>query len=381
MPAIKAAGSGQRPRIRPIRQDIQDLAQLAQKRDPEGRTELYARIVKLFEYDGRNLTDSERSLMCDILRYLVREVEMSVRASVAERLATNPDAPVDLILMLANDQIEVARSVLIFSTALSDANLVDIIQSKALQHQLCIASRRNLSSTVSSALVATGENSVVYALLTNPSSTIAPAAYREILARSGNDTSLQLPLIKRADLPKSLAEQLYQLVSEDLKALIREHFALSPSTLNHAVSDAIERLAAEDEGERLSAPSAERLIEKLHQGGQLSPAFLVKSLNQNQYELFEQAFARLLNLSLPVFRRVLHGRGIEGLAVSCRAVGIDRSVFLTVYRMTRLARGLSAELNDQETARSFSIFQNMDRRKAEITIHSWAADESRAPIF
>lgn len=354
---------------------------MAQKRDPQGRTELYTRIVKLFEYDGRNLTDSERSLMCDILRYLVREVEMSVRASVAERLATNPDAPVDLILMLANDQIEVARSVLIFSTALSDAHLIDIIQSKALQHQLCIASRRTLSSTVSSALVATGENSVVYALLTNPSSTIAPAAYREILARSGNDTTLQLPLIKRADLPKSLAEQLYHLVSEDLKALIREHFALSPVALNHAVSDAIESLTSEDEGERRSAPSAERLIEKLHQGGQLSPAFLVKSLNQNQYELFEQAFARLLNLSLPMFRKVLHSRGVEALAVSCRAVGIDRSVFLTIYRMTRLARGLSADLNDQETARSFSIFQNMDKRKAEITIHSWAADESRAPIF
>ena len=50
--------------------------------------------------------------MSDILRQLIHDVEMKVRRVLAELMASESDAPHDLIAALANDQIEVAHAIL-----------------------------------------------------------------------------------------------------------------------------------------------------------------------------------------------------------------------------------------------------------------------------
>ena len=47
--------------------------------------------------------------MREILRRLTRDVEMAIRIALAESLADDITAPHDLILLLVDDAIEVAR--------------------------------------------------------------------------------------------------------------------------------------------------------------------------------------------------------------------------------------------------------------------------------
>ena len=88
--------------------DHEFLLNLAREKSTMGRARLTETIMDLFENKGDALTDRERALMFGILRSVVREIEMSVRRAVAQRMAGLNDVPDDLIRILANDDIEVA---------------------------------------------------------------------------------------------------------------------------------------------------------------------------------------------------------------------------------------------------------------------------------
>ena len=58
-----------------------------------------------------SLSGAESTMFFDILCTLIRDVELDVRARLAERLAERDDVPHDLITFLANDEIAVAYPV------------------------------------------------------------------------------------------------------------------------------------------------------------------------------------------------------------------------------------------------------------------------------
>jgi len=88
--------------------EVRGLFKLAHEKSKEGRESLYSAIGDLFERRANELQASERELMIEILERLSRDVEMSVRVSLANRLSEQGDAPYDLIHMLANDDVQVA---------------------------------------------------------------------------------------------------------------------------------------------------------------------------------------------------------------------------------------------------------------------------------
>ena len=95
-------------RMAPSEFDGEKLFALARDKTPDAQKALAEALGKLpFSRDG-SMTERERSLMFDILGHLVHETEMSVRRTVSSCLAELPDAPRDLIRLLANDNIEIA---------------------------------------------------------------------------------------------------------------------------------------------------------------------------------------------------------------------------------------------------------------------------------
>src|SRR6185437_9008487 len=98
------------------------------------------------------------------------------------------------------------------------------------------------------------------------------------------------------------------------------------------------------------ADSAQKLIEKLASSGQLKAGFLMRVLSQGQIDLFDLAFARLLGMELSPFRHFFYQDGVRLVALSCRAAGIDKSVFATVYNLSRQARKLPVALGRAEIA-------------------------------
>src|ERR1700674_2104585 len=86
--------------------------------------EIYIAVATLFELQKEVFTKEERELAIDILKRVSKDVEMSIRIGMAERLAADEAAPHEIIVLLADDRIEVARPILARSPVLSDSDLI-----------------------------------------------------------------------------------------------------------------------------------------------------------------------------------------------------------------------------------------------------------------
>lgn len=331
--------------------------------------EVYLAVAALFEHENASLSPRERQMAADVLRQLARDVEMPIRIALAERLADDDKVPHELILMLADDRIEIARPILARSPVLCDDDLMQIIRKGSLDHQITIAERPNIGETVAAALARSDCEAVIIALLRNHSAKIGAEIFDRLAERARIVPGIQEPLVHRPDLSSAVATRLYVWVSGALKTALSQRFPDVAHSLNHAMQDAIQTAAAGKT--TTSDTAAQKLVAKLLASGQLRASFLIRVLHQGQMELFEYGFAALLGMDVAVMRRALHGENPVTLALACRAVGIDRSVFQTVFNLSRLQRKQSLDLTHGERIAIAAVFKEfqkteaLDRLKAE----------------
>ncbi|MBL4895039.1 MAG: DUF2336 domain-containing protein [Emcibacter sp.] len=364
-----------------IAEEISSLLKLAYDRKAGGRSELFNNITDFLERRHSELSPNELALMSEILEKLVNNVEMSIRQKLADRLAEDQFAPLDLIILLANDQIDVATPILILSKLLSDNELIKIIRHKSAQHQLSIASRKKLSSDVCRELVTVGNSKTLIVLLNNHDAKIGNQPLSELVEKSKTIIPIQPPLIERPDLPKEMAAKMYQWVSSGLKESILTNLDISEADIDALLQGAVEEASNGGDTQITREKSEILLVNKLHKAGKLTPAFLMKCLNQGQSSLFEIAFAKMIAIPHKIMRSFLYDRGAESLAVSCCAVGIDRSVFLTIYQLTRAAQNVDTNISDREIANAFEFFKKLDKKMALRTIQKWVAEATGTAIF
>lgn len=364
-----------------IDEEVTNLLEFAYANKANGRSELFNTITDFLERRHSELASTELSLMSDILEKLLNDVEISVRKKLAYRLAEKVTAPVDLVILLANDQVEIATPVLSLSKLLSDEELINIIRHKTVQHQLGIARREQLSTGVCGELISIGNTKTLVTLLNNKNATIGMDSLSILVEKSKNNLPIQPPLIERPDLPKEMAAKMYQWVSENLKQSILTNLNLSETDIDDLLESAVEEVHEEEIIQVTSEKSEILLVNKLHKAGRLKAAFLMKCLNQGQISLFEIAFSRIVNVPRNIMRSFLYDRGADALAVACCAAEIDRSVFLTIFQITRAAQNKNSDISEEEISSAFEHFTNLNRDKALSTIQKWVAEATGNSIF
>jgi uncharacterized protein (DUF2336 family) len=355
--------------------DMGRLAQLAMNpKDRASREEIYLAVASLYRIQGAELNGRERDLTREILRRLTRDVEMAVRIALAERLADDITTPHDLILLLVDDAIEVARPVLLRSPLLSERDMQNVIAKSGIGHQEAVAERPNIGIPVTDALAQSQSESVLVALVRNATAKISDAAFQALVERSRAFTGLQEPLLKRADMPVELARRMSAWVSDALKAYIRANYKIAPGRIDAALAEASETLrrppgALGDP----PADSAQKLVEKLAVSGQLRAGFLMRVLSQGQIDLFELAFARMLEVDLTRFRKMFYDDGARIVALACRAGGIDKAAFPTVFNLSRQARHRAESLDRPQINEAEEVFGGFTRPSALAELRSLAA--------
>lgn len=116
------------------RAEAEALQALARDETRQSRSELARSVAGLFERPDLNLAAGERKIAFDILEKLILDIEIAIRRDIAATLAHQPDAPRDLILALANDEIGVALPVLVKSGVLDDTDLINVIRTHSIDH-------------------------------------------------------------------------------------------------------------------------------------------------------------------------------------------------------------------------------------------------------
>lgn len=307
----------------------------------------------------------ELSLFFDIVRSIINDVEMQVRRKLSERLAGRTDPPHDLIVMLANDIIEVSFPVLAKSTVLQDDDLIALVAERTTEYRQAIAGRAAVPESVSRAIVSTGDVSAVFTLLRNEGAAIDPNTLSALVDASSNETGYQELLVSRHNLPEALASRLYDQVSDALRGYITETFPNIDGGLDETMPDAVERALAEDR--QLKTPHASSLD---WEEAQL-PAALIHALETDDIRLFEDLFQQLSGLSAPDASRALYDLGVEGLATTCRAIHLDRTVFSAVFCHLRGQRPFSTFKASAQYGKGMAYFDNVEAANAKRILEVW----------
>ena len=135
---------------------------------PEKRDDMLLRVTDLFLTAPATLTSEQASLFDNIVQTLTAHLERRSIVALSMRLVASANAPTQLVQRLASDDaIEIAGPLLAGSEALSDQNLVAIVESKSQLHLGKIAERPTLSPTVTNVIVERGDRNVVQKVAAN----------------------------------------------------------------------------------------------------------------------------------------------------------------------------------------------------------------------
>jgi len=354
--------------------DGEQLLALARLRSDEGRAELFAVMGDLFHDRSDILSAQERALMLDILEKLIGDVARDVKRKFALRLADAPGLPRELAVLLANDEIEVATPILLRSAVLQDVDLIEVIRHRSRQHILTVAMRRDLSGTVSDALVETGDRDVIRTLLENQDAGIAKVTLAYLVEQSKTVDEFQEPLVRRRDLPAELARRMIYWVAAALRQALLDRFDIDPATLDDRLEPLVKDEVREAVAEAEIDDAAAVLARALGAGRQLTPRLLLQTLRKGEIQLFEAMFAEMSGLRLRLITRIAYEPGGQGLAVAARGMGLNREEFATIYLLTRRARNAQATFAPADLGRALEFFDRLSHAAAETVLTRWRRD-------
>jgi uncharacterized protein (DUF2336 family) len=354
---------------------VQDLLNMARDKSVKGRTALAGVVSELFFESRQKYGPREIELMTDILGQLIRDVEMSVRHALAEKFATRTDAPHDLLLTLANDEIKVAHPILMQSPVLRDEELIEIISHRSAEHQLAISLRQSISSRVTDALIAAGNEGVIKTLLENENAEVSQSTMNYLVEQSRRIDSYQKPLLDRKDLTPELAKRMYWWVSAALREHILQHYDVDEASLDGTIEETVRDIIADSRNAaQKTSKTAGELVEHLNKSGALSPKFLIQVLREGEIPLFEAMFSKVTGLSAAFTKRVLYEPGGLGLAVACRAVNIDKPDFASIFLLSRQGRPGDKTVDPRELTKALSVYDVLDLNATRSVLSRWRLD-------
>jgi len=307
------------------------LVELARISDSAGRRDLLRDVTDLFFETSGSRTDRESALFDDVLQLVAAEMQEGVLCELAETFADAPDAPAGLMRDLANHSFEVAGPVLRRSTVLDDQTLMQIVNYQSQTHIQAVAQRDSVSEALSDAIVRCGDDVALDTLIRNDGATISRAGMETAVERARRNTLLHEGVVKRADLPLDLLNEMYFVVETRLREqIMTRNASVDPATLDAALAKARERMRKSADDLSAEARNAINFIQQKRNTGDLSARLLVSLYRESKLTHFLYGLAELTNVDHHTISGLLDRRDIEGLAMICRAANIERPLFVTL---------------------------------------------------
>jgi uncharacterized protein (DUF2336 family) len=274
-----------------------DIARLAGDPSATARADMAAKVADV--YADQTLSQSERAEAERVLMLMAQDAMATVRLALAQHLKTAPQLPDGLGMALAKDIDDVALPMLRESMAFSDAELIEIVSSKAEDKQIAIAGRKAVSDTLARSLVDEGSPRVAATLAGNDGAALSDATAERLVDKHGKVALVQEKLVGRRKLPVRALEKLYALASETIKEKLLARDDVTPDLAANLVASAREIAtvgASLDSGEQDVA----LLAAHLHSTGRLDPGIVIRALCMGDIFLFERGLA--LRADVPVER-------------------------------------------------------------------------------
>ncbi len=306
-----------------------DVARLLKEPSPLVRAEIASKLAH--EIDSPRLSDEELNLAHEVVRLMARDVETSVRQSLAKSLRHAVRLPHDVAVKLANDVEAVAIPILENSAVLTEEDLIAVVRGGSPDKQAAIAGRPNVSETLCDVLIDNAGEKVVTKLMQNVTAQISPKSMDKAIDKFQTSEAVKEAMVKRPTLPITVAERLVTLVSERLKEQLMLKHELPPALAADLVLQSRERSVlamAKDSSEG----DVEKLVQQMYQNKRLTSSIVIRSLCMGDVLFFEAAMAIMANVPLVNARILIHDAGRLGLKTLYENAGMPPRM-LSVIRM------------------------------------------------
>jgi len=310
--------------------------------DMDTRRALAKRLADVICIPASSITPQERHMAGDVLVELLRDTDIDLRESVARRLVMLNEAPRTILIILATDDIRVARHVLENSKSLTDSDLIRIAKKVSMEHRKVMAGRRHVADAVVDTMVQFLEEEVVLKLLKNKGAHFSETAIQRILTISRSVPSYVEPMIKREELRPSHGLTMFWWADTPNRRKILHRFAVTRSILQNTCFDLYPRAAQEgwkDAGVR----KALQFIERRQRNR--------AAIERSKFESLEAAIesAELAGLTREYIQEISYMAGIkpatgaqimtdksgEAMAILCKAPGLKREYLRKLWRAAK----------------------------------------------
>jgi len=345
---------------------------LTEAHTPRARSMLARRLADIVGLPSSRITPRERWIVADLLHDLLRASDKDLRQRVAQRLATLGEAPHRLLRMLAIDEFEVAQPILEECTALTDFDLLEIVQSGTLQHRMVVARRERISETVAAALAAYGETPVVERLLKNHTAVLAAPSIDHLVSAAADEASYARLLIRRSELRPAQAFRLFWGCPHAERLQILERFAVDRTILIDAAEDVFP--VAREEG--WSDPMVRRILryidrrQRNREAIELSPFDSLESAIESlrvsgPRDDIMREIATLAGIDLGLLTHMAADLAGEPIAVLCKATGLKWDSYMSLWK------GLRRPDSEDMVEEARHVYDMLSVEKAQTVLRYW----------
>jgi uncharacterized protein (DUF2336 family) len=310
----------------------------------------------------------------EALCLLAELVEVEARAHVAKILAPLQRAPGTVVVKLANDDIEVARPLLEFSSVLSDDDLIDIIEKQSEAHREAIAGRSSVTERVSEAVVEHGDSSTVIRLVRNANAEIGRTTLEKLVARASQDEAIAEDLRNRAEIDwKSLRGEIDSVADKVLETLGEVDGRFDPVTAGKVNAVVYKRIRNRAGFNAQEWKVAYNQVRALTDRKQLDDRALARFARFGYGHHAAAAIAVMLRVAPEIVVKWLASQDYAAVTVALRAAGLKSDLFGAIAS-TLPWRDMPTHDHQEMMV---SRFEALDEEEARNIFELWRAHSFR----
>lgn len=316
---------------------------LAEDPDEEVRKEVAHKLGRLLPDISVDQQDKLSKMALDILDTLARDQMRDVRAIVSDEIKHARNVPKNVVRRLAEDaESVVSAPVLEYSPLLSDKDLLEIvalgIESGAMTS---IAKRKELPQDVIDAIIESGDENAIPALLENKSAKISEKTIDLIAVEAEGHEEWHPPLVDRGNLPVRTVRRIASFVSAALFERLIENNDVEEKAVDEMRMEVRKRIDSNElldtEADTAREKAMER-AEKLFKQGKLTEDVVKKAIDVNDAHFTRYAISHMSGLPSEVVAKMLGSGSGKAVTSLCWKAGMTMRMAVQLQRKVAKVR-------------------------------------------
>ena len=333
--------------------DVDDVKNVVRHPDASARAIAVQRVCR--DIRTKTMSEAERAFAHKLLKHISEDSAEMVRRALAVTLKNSPKLPRDIATKLARDIESIAVPVLTHSPVFTDADLVEVLKSKAAAKAIAVAKRISVSDHVARAIIRFGDSHAVAQVAANDGALISEETASQMLDIYKNDDLIAESMIARRDLPPKIVEKMISLVSDEMVTKLTKLHGVSADVAMDLASRTRERATLDFIDQAWVTKDLRGLVSRIHAEGRLTTSLLLRAICSGQMRFAEHSLSILSGVSVQKAVLMIHDGGPFGLKALCVRAGLNAQTIQIIHAAVMIYRDLEQSGLDYDR----SLFQDL----------------------